>query len=364
MSSKQPPQGTHAPGLPTAPEQATAPMPVREDSGLAIFSTPEGAVRIAARIENGTVWLSQKLLAELYQVTTATISRHLQHIFEEGELSEQAVVTQNVITASDGKNYTIKLYNLEAIIHVGYRVRSGIGTLFRAWATERLSEYMVKGFTLDDERLKNPGPNDAYYKELLRRIRDIRTSEKRFYQQVRDLIAQTSTDYPVRKTEEEVQHFFASLQNKLLYAVTGKTAAELVMERACATKANMGLTTFAGDIVRVGDVGISKNYLNEEETSNLNDLVQLFLLFAEDRAKNRRSITLAHWMEQTDTFLVFYDRNVLQGKGNRSHAQAEHHAKQQYALFHATRKEQERETAETEYVEELRAIVAQGQKKI
>lgn len=360
MAKNKPPQKTLGELSNILTQDLTPLADAETGAGVAIFTTQSGTVRVETRIADGTVWLSQKSMAQLYGITVATINRHLQRIFESGELLENSVVTQHVITATDGKNYQTSLYNLDAIIHVGYRVRSSAGALFRAWATERLKEYMVKGFTLDDERLKNPQVDDSHYEELLARIRDIRTSEKRFYQKVRDLISLTSEDYASRKGEQSVRDFFAAVQNKMLYATTGKTAAELIMERANANKVNMGLTTFKGNVVRIGDIVVSKNYLTESELVQLNELVQMFILFAEDRAKQRQTTFLEDWMTQTDSFLVFYGRAVLHSLGTQSSSQMEDFVRHQYEIYCARQKQAALEQAEQEYEDELIETVLQS----
>lgn len=326
---------------------------------LQIFAQPGGAVQVQVRVENGTVWLTQKQMAAMYGVSVANINQHLKNIFEDKELQKDAVIKKFLITASDGKSYATNHYNLEAIIHVGYRVRSDMGALFRAWATECLKAYMVKGFVLDDARLKNPGGID-HFDELLERIRDIRASEKRFYQKITELFAKTSADY--KYDSETARLFFKTIQNKMLYAVTGKTAAELICMRANAALPNMGLTCFKGDVVRAGDIEISKNYLKEEEISPLNRLVTMFLDFAEDRATRREHITMQQWVEQADTFLAFMDREVLQGAGKRTHSQAMKHAREQYDSFNAARKARAQEQAEQEYMAELEETLRQVEK--
>ena len=359
MMKRQPPQDTLAEfaGSSDAPVTQTP-----SGSELAIFSSEDGRVHVETRISDGTVWLSQKLMAQLFGVTVPNIAQHLKNIFAEGELQPDSTVKEYLTVATNGKNYKIKFYNLDAIIHVGYRVRSSAGAMFRAWATERLKEYMIKGFTLDDERLKNPQPDDSHYEELLARIRDIRTSEKRFYQKVRDLIAQTSEDYAFRKHEDEVHDFFAAVQNKMLYATTGSTAAELIMARARSDRQNMGLTSFKGNIVRIGDITVSKNYLTESELTELNELVQMFILFAEDRAKRHIPTHLNDWMAQTDSFLTFYGREILTGRGARGNAQMEAFVRRQYELYCERQKKTALEEAEAEYEAELSAAAMENQK--
>ncbi|WP_272698709.1 virulence RhuM family protein [Desulfovibrio sp. Fe33] len=293
-------------------------------------------------------------MAELFQVSIPTINEHLKNLFADGELAEGAVVRNFRITASDGKEYLTKHYSLDAIIAVGYRVRSSVGVQFRRWATERLREYMVKGFTMDDERLKNPGGWD-YFDELLERIRTIRASEKRFYQKVRDLFSQTSADYD--GNSETAQTFFKTIQNKMLFAITGKTAAEIVMTRADAAQPNMGLTSFKGDVVRKGDVVTSKNYLQQDELAKLDRLVTMFLDHAEDRAEKRQRITMQQWVEIADKFLEFNEWEVLTNAGTVSHKQAEKHAHGEYKAFNEARRQRELEEAEIEAERDFEELV-------
>jgi hypothetical protein len=274
-------------------------------------------------------------MAELFHATKQNISLHLKNIFNEGELAENRVVKEYLTTAADGKNYRTKFYNLEAIIAVGYRVRSPRGTQFRRWATERLNEYLVKGFTMDDERLKavrNIGSD--YFDELLERIRDIRSSEKRFYQKIRD-IYKLAVDYDPKA--QETQEFFSIVQNKLHFAIAGKTAAELIAERADATKPNMGLTSWKGGKVRKGDVTIAKNYLNAAEIEGLNRIVTMYLDYAEDQAKRHRQVFMRDWREKLDAFLQFNERDILQQFEKVSKAVADQLALEQYEIFHQNR---------------------------
>ena len=359
MMKKQPPQDTLTEFVDSSDAPVTQ-MP--SSSELAIFSSEDGRVRVETRITDGTVWLSQKLMAQLFGVTVSNITQHLKNIFDDGELSPDTTIKEFLTVVSGGRRYRIKFYNLDAIIHVGYRVHSSAGSMFRAWATERLKEYMIKGFTLDDERLKNPQPDDSHYEELLARIRDIRTSEKRFYQKVRDLIAQTSEDYAFRKHEDEVHDFFATIQNKMLYATTGSTAAELIMARARADKQTMGLTSFKGNIVRIGDITVSKNYLTESELVELNELVQMFILFAEDRAKRHIPTHLNDWMAQTDNFLTFYGREILTGRGTRGKTQMEAFVRRQYEQYCERQRKMALEEAEAEYEAEISKAVMENQK--
>ncbi|WP_419786122.1 virulence RhuM family protein [Pseudodesulfovibrio sp.] len=323
-------------------------------SQIDIFPAPDGNIRVEVRFLDETAWLSQKLMAELFQVSIPTINEHLKKLFADGELAEGAVVRNFRITASDGKEYLTKHYSLDAIIAVGYRVRSSVGVQFRRWATERLREYMVKGFTMDDERLKNPGGWD-YFDELLERIRTIRASEKRFYQKVKDLFSQTSADYDGKS--ETAQMFFKTIQNKMLFATTGKTAAEIVVERADAALPNMGLTSFKGYVVRKGDVMTSKNYLQQDELTKLDRLVVMFLDYAEDRAEQRQRITMDEWIEMTDRFLTFNERDALTNAGKVSHKQAEKHAHGEYKAYDDARRRRELEEAEIEAERDFEELV-------
>ena len=309
-----------------------------------------------------TVWLTQNDLAKLYETTIPNISMHIANILKERELSKDSVVKEFLTTAADGKNYNVVFYSLEMIIAVGYRVRGLRGTQFRQWATEHLTEYLVKGFTIDDERLKNPDGRPDYFDELLARIRDIRASEKRFYQKVRDLFA-LSSDYD--KTDKATQMFFAETQNKLLYAVTHQTAAELIVARADANKPNMGLTTWKGSIVRKGDVIIAKNYLLNDEIDSLNRLVDIFITSAEERVKGRRDLTLDYWRKNVDNLLTFQEKDILQGKGSISNAEAEDIVKGIYDTFNAKRKQLDAQQADAEDIkmlEDLEKSIIEKQK--
>lgn len=326
-------------------------------SDLVLYRTEDGRDRIEVHLEDETVWLSQAAMADLFETTVPNINIHLKNIFEEGELHEEATFKDYLIVRQEGSREvqrTVKHYNLEAIIAVGYRVRSRRGTQFRRWATERLREYLVKGFAMDDERLK-AGSNigSDYFDELLERIRDIRASEKRFYQKIRDIYA-LAVDYD--SAAEETQKFFRVVQNKIHFAVSGKTAAELVAERADATKPNMGLTTWKGSKLRKGDVTIAKNYLSEDEMTILNRLVTMYLDFAEDQAQRRRQIFQREWRDKLDAFLRLTDRDVLQNAGRVKKELADKLAQEQYEIFHASRLTEEGRHAELEHEEELRRL--------
>jgi len=319
-------------------------------SDILIYQAEDGRTRIDVRLSDETVWLSQKLMAELFQTSVPNINQHLKNIFQEGELDQDSVVKDFLITATDGKNYTTKFYRLEAIIAVGYRVRSHRGTQFRRWATERLKEYIVKGFAMDDERLKEvrtPFCAD-YFDELLERIRDIRAGEKRFYRKITELFA-TSVDYdPNAAISREL---FATVQNKLHWAVTGHTAPELIAERADAGKPNMGLTSWKGAKVRKGDVTVAKNYLSQDELIDLNRIVTMYLDYAEDQAKRRRVMHMADWADRLDAFLQFNERDILTNRGKMHKQVADRLAKEEYDRFHERRLLEEAREAEAEDAE-------------
>ena len=333
-----------------------------EQQNIIIYRTADGKASVALYAKDGKIWLNQQQMAELFATSKQLISHHIANILKEKELNEISVVKQYLTTAADGKNYNVVFYSLEMIIAVGYRVRGVRGTQFRQWATEHLTEYLVKGFTMDDERLKNPDGRPDYFDELLLRIRDIRASEKRFYQKVRDLFA-LSSDYD--KTDKATQMFFAETQNKLIYAVTHQTAAELIVSRADANKPNMGLTTWKGSIVRKGDVIIAKNYLQNEEINSLNRLVDIFLTSAEERVKGRRDLTLDYWRKNVDSLLTFQEKDILQGAGSITNYEAEETAKQVYDIFNTKRKQVEAQTVDADDLKMLedleRNIKEQGE---
>ena len=316
-----------------------------EQQNIIIYRTVDGRTSVALYAKDGKIWLNQQQMAELFGTSKQTISYHIINILKEKELNESSVVKEYLTTAADGKNYNIVFYSLEMIIAVGYRVRGLRGTQFRQWATEHLTEYLVKGFTMDDERLKNPDGRPDYFDELLARIRDIRASEKRFYQKVRDLFA-LSSDYD--KTDKSTQMFFAETQNKLLYAVTHQTATELIVARADANQPNMGLTTWKGSIVRKGDVIIAKNYLQKEEIDSLNRLVDIFLTSAEERVKGRKDLTLDYWRKNVDNLLSFQEKDILQGHGSISNEEAESIVRQVYDSFKTKRKQLDAHIADEE----------------
>lgn len=321
-------------------------------SNLILYTSDDGRTRLDLRVEGETVWLSQLEIAELFQTTKQNISLHANNIFEDGELSPEATVKESLTVQTEGNREVkrdIRLYNLDLILAIGYRVRSPRGVQFRQWASTHLKEYLVKGFVMDDERLKSPGGWD-YFDELLARIREIRASEKRFYQKVRDLFA-LSSDYQAR--EQETQRFFAEVQNKLLFAVAGRTAAELVIDRANPDEPNMALTTWSGSRVRKHDVIVAKNYLSADEVDTLNRLVVIFLEQAELRAKQRQDLTLDYWRENIDRMLEFNEQAVLEGAGSVSRDQMKQIAQERYEDFDAKRREAEAIEADAE---DLKAI--------
>lgn len=323
------------------------------EQNIIIYNTIDGKTSVALYAKDGKIWLNQQQIAELFGTSKQAISHHILNILKEGELTQDSVVKNYLTTAADGKQYDVVFYSLEMILAIGYRVRGVRGTQFRQWATRHLAEYLVKGFTMDDERLKNPDGRPDYFDELLQRIRDIRASEKRFYQKLRDLF-KLSSDYEAR--EKATQMFFAETQNKLLYAVTHNTAAEIVVNRADDSKPNMGLTTWKGNIVRKGDIIIAKNYLNKEEIDLLNRLVTLFLDSAELRVRSRKDLTLDYWRTNVNQLLEFQGHDVLIGNGSISNAQMENIVGQVYDNFDTKRKHHEALMADEEDIKLLEEI--------
>jgi len=321
-------------------------------SEILLYTTEDGKARVHLRLEGGTAWLTQLQIAELFQTTKQNVSLHARNILEDQELDKRAVVKESLTTAADGKSYRTQLYNLDMILAIGYRVRSPRGTQFRQWATTNLRELLVKGFVMDDERLKDPGGFD-YFDELLARIREIRASEKRFYQKVRELFT-LSSDYRVR--ERETNLFFAEVQNKLLYAATGRTAAELIVERADPGQPNMALTAWKGSRVRKQDVIVAKNYLGRDEIDTLNRLVVIFLEQAELRVKQAGDLTLDFWRDNVDRMLAFNDRPVLDGPGRVSHDAMQRIAHERYEAFDQNRREAEARAADEEDLRQLEQI--------
>ncbi len=303
---------------------------------IVLYTTDDGKVSLDVKFEDETAWLNQSQMATLFNTTVANINIHLKNIFNEGELTRNAVIKDYLITAADDKQYNTIHYNLDVIISVGYRVKSVRGTQFRIWATQRLREYIIKGFTLDDERLKQGGGRARYFDELLQRIRDIRSSERNFYQKVTDIYA-TSVDY--RKDDQITQEFFATVQNKMHYAVHGHTAAEIISTRADHTKPNMGLTSFKGNYITSQDITSAKNYLSEGELQQLNLIVSLYLDFAQLQATNQRVMKMTDWIGKLDEFLKLSEKGILKDAGKVSARKAQEKAEEE---FEAYRKEQEK----------------------
>jgi len=302
-----------------------------------VYQAEDGTLKLDVRLEDETVWLSQRLMAELFQKDVRTINHHIQSIYEEGELDPAPTIRKYRIVQIEGKRQVARMvdfYNLDMIISVGYRVRSHVATRFRIWATERLKEYIVKGFTLDDERLKNPDLPFDYFEELTRRIQDIRTSERRFYQKITDIYA-TSIDYD--PTLDISIEFFKTVQNKMHWAITGQTAAEIIHSRVDADKPNMGLTNYRGAKVRKADVTIAKNYFNEDELAALNNLAEQYLIFAQGQAMRRIPMHMSDWVKKLDAFMSINDRDILNHAGKISHEMAKQSAEGEYEKFHAGR---------------------------
>jgi hypothetical protein len=335
-------------------------LPTKPDSEFLLYQTEDGQVKLDVRLEDETIWLSQQMMADLFLTTKQNIGQHLKNIFAEGELVQDSVVKKFFITAADAKQYNTNFYNLDAIISVGYRVKSLIATRFRIWATERLKEYIVKGFVMDDERLKNPpfagSAVPDYFDELLARIRDIRASERRMYLRVREIFAMAADYNP---TWKETTRFFSIIQNKLHFAVTGMTAAELIHSRADARLPNMGLTSWQKNEIRKTDVAVAKNYLHENEIEELNRIVVMWLDFAEDQAKRRKQVFMKDWETKLDEFLTFNDRRVLDHAGSVSKADAEIHVKQEYDRFAERRREYKEQLGKAESIKVLEEAARQ-----
>ncbi|HCG6028904.1 TPA: virulence RhuM family protein [Vibrio parahaemolyticus] len=299
-----------------------------------LFTSADGRTRVECRFESDTLWLSQAMIGELYGKAKATISEHIKNIFAEGELDENSVVRFYRTTAADGKSYNVQYFSLPLVLAVGYRVRSSRGTQFRQWATQTLEEYLIKGFVMDDERLKNPPVGHSavpdYFDEMLERIRDIRASERRVYLRVKEIFTMAADYEP---SNQETNRFFQTIQNKLHYACTHMTAAELIASRVDANKPDMGLTSYKGDEVRKTDVTIAKNYLREDEIKELNRIVNMWLDFAEDQALRRKQVFLKDWAEKLDQFLNFNDRDVLSGAGKITKKDADDKAKLEFDRF-------------------------------
>jgi hypothetical protein len=320
---------------------------------LILYTTEDGRSQIKLRAKDETVWLSQREMSQLFDVSTDNVGLHLKNIFADGELEENSVAEESSVTAADGKNYLTKLYNLDAILAVGYRVRSPRGVQFRRWASTVLHDYLIKGFVMDDERLKNPDGRPDYFDEMLARIRDIRASEKRFYQKVRDLFA-LSSDYD--KTDKTTKNFFATVQNLLLYAVTHNTAAELITARANPVDPHFGLLTWQGDTVRKADIIVAKNYLTEDELDTLNRLVVIFLETAELRAKNKQETRMAYWKQNVDQIISSNGFPLLNHAGSISHEQMTQRSATLYEEFDAQRKQRDALAADQQDEADLKAL--------
>ncbi|MCC4607535.1 virulence RhuM family protein [Xanthomonas campestris pv. zinniae] len=354
MNKRTPPE------LPTAPQAPAAGRSSASHGELVLYATDDGAARFYLRAENGSVWLSQLELAELFQTTKQNISLHVKNVISDNELAESTVVKEDLTTAADGKRYRTRLYNLDMILAIGYRVKSPRGTQFRQWATTHLREYLVKGFVMDDERLKDPAGWD-HFDELLERIREIRTSEKRFYQKIRDLFA-LSVDY--RDDDTATGQFFAVVQNKMLYAVTQKTAAQLIVERADPDQPNMALTGWKAGRVRKTDVIVAKNYLHAEEITQLNRIAAMFLDYAEDRASQRQDLRMDDWRQYVDRFVEFNERPLLKDAGTVSHERMQQIAHERYAVFDAKRRKAEALAADEEDIRALESVEKLAGKKL
>jgi len=320
---------------------------------LILYTSEDGQAQVQLRADLGTVWLTQLEMADLFNASKQNISLHLKNLLQDGELHEESVVKESLTTAADGKTYRTKLYNLDAILAVGYRVRSLRGVQFRRWASTVLAEYLRKGFVMDDERLKNPDGRPDYFDEMLARIRDIRASEKRFYQKVRDLFA-LAADYD--KTDQAAQQFFATVQNLLLYAVTQQTAAEIILARANPTDAHFGLLAWKGERVRKQDIVVAKNYLAEDEIDTLNRLVVIFLETAELRAKRKTITSMAFWRENVGQIIASNGFPLLAGAGSVSHARMEQQIAPLFLDYDQRRKAEEVQAADEQDEAELNAL--------
>ncbi len=303
---------------------------MKHNSEIIIYQTTDQEICIQTRLQDETVWLNRHQMAELFSRDIKTIGKHINNIFQEGELDKISVVANFATTAADGKDYQVEYYNLDVIISVGYRVKSRQGTKFRQWATKRIHEYIVKGFTMDDDRLKQEGARSRYFEELLQRVRDIRSSERNFYQKITDIYA-TSIDY--RKDDKLTKEFFATVQNKIHYAIHGKTAAELINERVDSKKPFMGLTNFQGKYITARDVGIAKNYLSEEELKQLNLIVSMYLDFAELQATNKKTMKMTDWIKKLDDFLKISEKELLVNAGKFSHNEALEKSRIEYEKY-------------------------------
>jgi len=303
---------------------------MENNNQIIIYNTEDGQTRIEVKLRAETVWLSQRQMAELFDCTVDNISLHLRNVFNEAELSENSVIEECSITANDGKSYLVKHYNLDAIISVGYRINSLRGTQFRMWATHKLREYIIKGFVMDDERLANGGVRRPYFQEWEERIRKIRTSEANFYQKVRDVFA-TSVDYNPKT--DYAQRFFATVQNKFHFAITGLTASEIIISRIDSAKKNLGLTNWKGEVITREQAEIAKNYLEELELQRLNLLVEQFLSFAELQSVEQRVMYMKNWIDKLDGFLTLNDKEILPDAGGVSRSEMEQRVRQELAMY-------------------------------
>ncbi|MEI6050594.1 MAG: virulence RhuM family protein [Bacteroidota bacterium] len=328
-------------------------MKNESEQNIIIYNTADGKASVSLYAKYGNLWMNQNQLAELFDTSKQNIGQHIASILNENELDEISVVKNFFTTATDGKEYNVTFYSLDMILAIGFRVRSKRGTQFRIWANKNLKEYMIKGFIIDSERLKNPDGRPDYFDELLERIRDIRASEKRFYQKVRELFA-LSSDYD--QTDKSTQMFFAETQNKLLFAVTAKTAAELIVSRAQSDKPNMNLTSWKGSVVRKQDIYIAKNYLSDDEIDTLNRLVVIFLESAELRAKSHLDISMNFWRENVDRILEFQDKKILKNAGTISNAEMENKVREIYEQFDNRRKQFDALQADQNDMEELKQL--------
>ena len=324
-----------------------------EEQNIIIYNTQDGKASVSLLTKDGDIWMNQNQLAELFDTSKQNIGQHIASILEDKELDANSVVKNYFTTAADGKEYNVTFYALEMILAIGFRVRSKRGTQFRQWANMNLASYMVKGFVMDDERLKNPDGRPDYFDELLARIRDIRASEKRFYQKVRDLFS-LSSDYD--SSDKATQMFYAETQNKILFAITGKTAAEIIVSRADANEPNMALSSFKGKVVRKQDIYIAKNYLSEDEIDHLNRFVTVFLETAELRARNRQDVTMAFWRENVDKIIQLNDKEILTSKGSISHLQMEKKVDTVFAAFDSNRKIAAAKEADQQDLEDLKTL--------
>ena len=332
----------------------------KEKKNIIIYNSVDGKAAVSLYAKDGMVWMNQNQLAELFDTSIPNVSMHIANILKDKELDENSVIKDYLTTAADGKKYKVTFYALDMILAIGFRVRSKRGTQFRIWANKHLKEYLIKGFVMDDERLKNPDGRPDYFDEFLERIRDIRASEKRFYQKIRDLFA-LSSDYD--KTDKATQMFFAETQNKLIYATTNKTATELIVARANPNEPNMALTNWKGSIVRKQDIFIAKNYLTKDELDTLNRLVLIFLESAELRIKERIDITMRFWTENVDKLLAFHNKKVLKHKGSITNAQMKKQLRNIYSEFDAKRKKYNALQADLQDLDDLKELENKIKKK-